>query len=239
LFIFGSLSGFRINQGNVAVGGNTNFKSGNIRISGDDIVGGNLYASTGQVGGTLTIGGRNVSGPSLIILGRVTSGRPNDFAEEKSRLRSLSTTYADYNPTGSTIYMENGEIVLTCDSIDFCILSVGSGKLSTAAGIRVSAVRDATVLVNVIGPWYVSKQNYVISLNNTTSDRILWNMQISGITMRGSILAPNDGTVVGQSRTGEGQGSGVKFTGCLSTFNRSDRPFLLSFFFSVWRTVYP
>jgi choice-of-anchor A domain-containing protein len=229
LFIFGDLSGLHDSQGNVAVGGNVDFRSAGVGIKGNLIVGGNLYANSGQVGGKLTIGGSNNAGKLFTVLGGVVTGKPIDFAAEKARLQMLSQTYATYATTCTTSNWY-GEIRFTGTLSGLNVFSVDSNMLSKANGIKITVPYGATVLINVTGS-YVTMQNFAIWVNGTHRNNVLWNMPsahslyMSSISIQGSILAPNaavnfsngnfEGTIVGHSWIGNGEGHNCLFTGCL------------------------
>jgi choice-of-anchor A domain-containing protein len=236
LFIFTHISGLRINQGNVAVGGNANLKNADVRIAGNLVVNGNLFTASGQVGGKVTIGGTNNIVPSFLVLGGVASGRPIDIIKEKPRLQVLSQTYATYILNGITSYADNDEIILTCnDSNGLSVFNVNGTRLSSTKAFTINVPIGSTVLINVDGTSYISISNFIITVNNTSPTKVLWNMpavnnlHISTIDMQGSILAPNAvinysngsfvGTIIGNSWTGNGEGLASSFNGCIPLYD--------------------
>jgi choice-of-anchor A domain-containing protein len=230
LFISGDVVGFSHSDGSVAIGGNANFTSAGVSINGNLIVNGNLFAVSGEVGGKLTIGGSNNAGPSFGALGGIVTGKPIDFIKEKARFQLLSQTYATYAVTGITTYT-NGEIMLTCGKSGLTVFTVDATKLSTATAFKITVPYGSTVLINVVGSARISMQNFVITVNNTPRNNVLWNFPsahtlfLRNINIQGSILAPNaeinyssgnfEGTIVGNSWIGNGKGHDCAFAGCL------------------------
>jgi choice-of-anchor A domain-containing protein len=229
MFITGDLSGLHDSQGSVAVGGNADFRSSGFSIKGNLVVHGDLYANSGKIGGKLTIGGTKYAGNSLTIIGGVIHGKPIDFAKEKARLQLLSKTYGSYAATGTTSNYY-GEIRLDGSKSGLNVFHVDAHILGTANGVKITVPHGATVLINVTGS-SVTMQNFAIWVNGTPRTNVLWNMpsahslHMNGISIQGSILAPNaainfsngnfEGTVVGHSWVGSGEGHDCIFTGCL------------------------
>jgi choice-of-anchor A domain-containing protein len=229
MFIFGNATGLHDSLGNVAIGGNANFTNAGVGITGNLIVGGNLSATSGQVGGSLTVGGQNNAGGSFNALGGVNSGSPINFAAEKARLQQQSATYAGYPATGST-NSSYGTVTMSGNQPGLNVFTIDASMLGSANGININVPSGATVLINVTGS-NVTMQNFQISVNGTSRNNVMWNMPnassltMSGISIQGSILAPNaavnfsngnfEGTLVANSWTGNGEGHNYLFTGCV------------------------
>ncbi len=210
-FIFNNFSGSSDTQGSLAVGGNAkldHYSVGdqlNSSYSGDSlVVGGNLDYSGGRVYyGNISVGGKaNVD--SSVTNGLSGSQSFNqgvgnlsvDFAAEEKYLQNLSQNLSGMTTTGSSGILWNGMQVKGDGTSDLQIFNLDGNDLSKSTWWHaLSGIPDdATIVLNISG------KNAKLSGGQQVlagfSNRVLFNfyeavnLEISGISVEGSILAP-------------------------------------------------
>ena len=210
-FIFNNFSGSSDTQGSLAVGGNAkldHYSVGdqlNPTYSGDSlVVGGNLNYSGGRVYyGDISVGGKaNVD--SSVTNGLSSSQSFNqgvnnlsvDFAAEEKYLQNLSQNLSGMTATGSSGILWNGMQVKGDGASDLQVFNLDGNDLSKSTWWHaLSGIPDdATIVLNISG------KNAKLSGGQQVlagfSNRVLFNfyealnLEISGIRVEGSILAP-------------------------------------------------
>lgn len=210
-FIFNNFSGSSDTQGSLAVGGNATLHSYSVGdqlnsgYTGDSlVVGGNLNYSDGRVYyGNISVGGNaNVSSSvtnglsSSQSLSQGVSNLSVDFASEEKYLKNLSSELSGMVSTGTSGILWGGVQVKGNGSSDLQIFNLDGNDLSkstwwhTLSGIP----DDATIILNISGKnaKLSGGQQVLAGLSN----RVLFNfyeavnLEISGISVEGSILAP-------------------------------------------------
>jgi choice-of-anchor A domain-containing protein len=209
VFIFGNAnqSGTDVG-GRIAVGGNAVFSnygvasalpdifSGNPAIPSSLIVGGNLTYTNGQVfrdsvyvGGTATLNGVGIPNGSLF-----NPASPINFAAAQSGLTSQSQLLSTLPPNG-TSGSSFGAITLTGSNPNLNVFGVAGSALAAATMLTINAPPGSTVLINVDGTTD-QLANFAMVLNGVDKTHVLFNffdatsLDVSGISVQGSILAP-------------------------------------------------
>lgn len=248
LFTFGDLSrSYTEAKGSVAVGGHavlTGFKIGgdlsNSAGSRDDLlVGGDLNYSSGQVqnGNIVYAGNAIISANVTIPNGSARKSPLIDFAQARADLRSLSTKLSQLSAVGAVTF-QWGTLTLTGSDTTRNIFMVNGSDLSVASSVKIEMPVGSTAIVNVNG-LTVNFRNMGISINGNNGNtppgqqNVIFNfyqatnLTISGIIVKGSILAPYagitfdngsiNGTLIAPSMSnGGGAANHYPFTGCLS-----------------------
>lgn len=247
-FIFGDYACTSDAEGRVAVGGNMTVSSYSVadkltpaevaKYADTLIVGGNLSFTNGRVYyGNILVGGSAAGVSSSVINGlaagsQLIAGKPVpvDFTAEKTYLQSLSTQLAQLPANGTVQEPWSGGFYLIGDGTSALqVFNLNGTKILSANTFVVQNIpAGATVLFNISGASAGLKNMSMESLTsfqNTT----LYNfyqattLQLSGIAVRGSILAPfaavNNpqgviwGTIIAASWNGMMQQNHVPFTG--------------------------
>ncbi|NUM71160.1 MAG: choice-of-anchor A family protein [Ignavibacteriaceae bacterium] len=186
------------------------------------IVGGNLTFTTGDVfGGNVVYGGSsNLPTNSVGVLHGTVRQESNviDFAAAKIYLENLSTTLGAYTTNGNTTY-EWGTLALNGTDPYLNVFSIPASQLNGSHTVEVNVPNGAVVLVNITGNNIVWDGGLFV--NGTAIGNVLYNfvdataIQIQGIDVRGSILAPRahvnfvtgvqNGQLIAKSFSGQGQ----------------------------------
>jgi|GEM_PF-2312915 len=170
-------------------------------IVGDDLSwnGGQLVAGNGVHGGLGSISGVGVPGG---VIGQ--GATPVNFAALQTQAQNAATSFAAMTTNGSTDVAPWGGITLTGIDTGLNIFTVAATNLSSTSYLNIVAPSGSGVLINVVGN-AASIQNAGINLNgqgfNYNSNaadwqNVLWNftgtgtLQVSGVSLGGSILAP-------------------------------------------------
>ncbi|GAK58510.1 von Willebrand factor type A domain protein [Candidatus Vecturithrix granuli] len=247
-FIFGDYACTSDAEGRVAVGGNMTVSSYSVadkltpaevaKYVDTLIVGGNLTFTNGRVYyGNILVGGSAAGVSSSVISGLAAGAQliagepvPIDFTAEKTYLRSLSAQLAQLPANGKVEERWSGGFYLIGDGTSALqVFNLNGTKILSANTFIVENIpTGATVLFNISGASAGLKNMSMESLTsfqNTT----LYNfyqattLQLSGIAVRGSVLAPfavvNNpqgviwGTIIAASWNGMMQQNHVPFTG--------------------------
>ena len=239
-FVFGDFSGWNSDtEGRLAAGGNVTLLSyglGDKLTPGEYedvlIVGGHLTATNGQanngnvlVGGTATLTGFNIVGGHLFDK---KSPLPIDFAAEEDYLKTLSQELAMLPPTGTAKKIYGGSLKLTGNDNSNSrrqVFYVNGAELLTMYGVSPleGIPSGATIVVNVSGTSSGLTNMSMAAFDDSVKQKVLFNfyeateLKISGIGVKGSILAPYahlenpenghiDGTLIAASVGGNMQG---------------------------------
>jgi choice-of-anchor A domain-containing protein/uncharacterized repeat protein (TIGR01451 family) len=241
-FIFGDYSCTSDAEGRVAVGGNMAASGYSVadKLTEDEvekynsdmlIVAGNLTFASGRVYyGNIRVGG-NVNMPSYVPDGELITDEslPIDFDKEKAYLEALSEELSRLSSTGTVVNNYGGLSFSGDGESTLQVFTVDGSELLNAWGFQLQNVPSgATVLFNVSGS---SSGLTNMSLEALTSiqDKVLFNfyeatsLQLSGVAVRGSVLAPFAqiknpqgviwGTIIAASWNGLMQQNHVPFTG--------------------------
>jgi choice-of-anchor A domain-containing protein len=247
VFTFGNFTESNVDsEGRVAVGGNANLTnfgvgsafSSNPSSAGNSlVVAHNLTYNGGEVHYGNTVYGGTLSGSVNHPNGTVSQGTVVDFAAAKTSLTNSSTYWSTLSANGSTINYYGGiQLIGTNSALN--VFNLSSSLLGSAWGLTIDVPAGSTVLVNIDGT-SANFQNMGISFSDLNSDgsgstdklHVLYNfyqatsLSVSGISVQGSILAPNaalsfgngniEGNVVVDSATGNGEYHNYLFAGTL------------------------
>lgn len=250
-FIFDDYACTSDAEGRVAVGGNMTVSGYSVadKLTPEEvstynkdmlIVGGNLTYSSGRVYyGNIRVGG-TVDMPSYVPDGKLIKNKPIpiDFAAEEASLRSLSTQLSQLTPNG-TVEAKWGALSLKGDGTNALqIFKLDGQQMLNAHTFDVQNIAaGATILFNISGATAGLTNMSMESLApfQTTT---LFNfyeaatLQLGGIAVRGSILAPfatvNNpqgviwGTIIAASWNGPMQQNHVPFTGQITIEQEPD-----------------
>lgn len=223
-------------QGKVAVGRNANFANYSIGDqlppnSGDVlIVGNDLQYTSGAVYNGNVVYGNSTNLDSNYTAVSISGGTlrkdyPVDFAAAESYLTSLSSTLFGYTANSTTTF-EWGGLQLSGTNPYLNVFDVDGADLTSANNVTINVPNGAVVLVNVRGDnisWSGG-----LSVTGTSIGHVLYNFDatnitISGIDVRGSILAPyahvnfvsgvQNGQMICKSLEGMGQFNNTQFIG--------------------------
>ncbi|RMG40719.1 MAG: choice-of-anchor A family protein, partial [Methanobacteriota archaeon] len=223
-------------EGKVAVGRDAELSNYSIAdklngsYSSDDvfIVNRDLYFTSGRVYyGNATYGrATNLPKQNVTIDGSLRKDRPIDFAAAKAYLKNLSTTLSNYAVNGNTTYQWSG-VFLEGNDPYLNVFEVSGTELTNSTYMDIKVPNGSVVLVNVDGKHIT--WNGGLTVTGTSITNVLYNfhkartLNISGIDVRGSILAPfanvtfNSGLISGQliakSMFGNGQINNYPFVG--------------------------
>jgi len=222
-------------QGKVAVGRDAQFanysvgdqlpaNSGDVLVVGRDLT----YTSGAVYSGNVVYGHSTNLPLSMVSIagGSLRKDTPINFAAEKVYLENLSTTLSAYTVNGTTTSQWGG-LTLTGSDPFLNIFSVSGSVLSTANNFEINVPNGSVVLINVDGTNVSWTGGLVV--NGTAISNVLYNfyqatsLTISGIDVRGTILAPFaavnfasgvlNGQMICKSLTGMGQFNFVMFGG--------------------------
>ncbi|MBS0332838.1 MAG: choice-of-anchor A family protein [Proteobacteria bacterium] len=190
-------------EGRVAVKGNATMSSYSVGAKASSstvnlVVGGDLSAHGGSTKGLTIVGGasdyKNWSTAGLQPHG---TALPVDFASETSRLDALSDLLDTYTANG-TVYTPpwGGQYTLTGASSGLSVFDLDGSTLSHTNTLTINLTPGTFALINVSGR-ADSFSNAGITIHGGDASDILWNfsdattLSFSGISMLGSVLAPN------------------------------------------------
>ncbi len=189
-------------EGKVAVGHNANLSAYSIgdklpANSGDVlIVGNDLTYTSGQVFNGNVVYGNTTNLPIYAVTisgGTLRKDNPIDFAAAANYLQTLSTTLGGYTVNGTTTFQWGG-LTLTGNDPFLNVFAVNGSDLSSANSVTINVPNGSVVLVNINGANVSWTGGLVV--NGTAINNVLYNfyqatsLTISGIDVRGSILAP-------------------------------------------------
>ncbi len=201
LFVIGSMTASNSDvQGRAAVGGSATISNYSVGTHASPagvnfVVGGNLNASSGTGVGKTVVGGSHTLSSFTTSLQPSGTALPVDFTAEANRLVGLAANLSGYaaNATASNAY---GTLTLAGVASGLNVFDISSSLLASANGIKINLAAGATALINVSGA-AASISNLQIWLEGSaSSSNILWNfydattLSFSGVTVRGSVLAP-------------------------------------------------
>lgn len=247
VFIFGDMTESNVDsEGRVAVGGNANlthfgigsgFRNRPQEAGTALVVGGNLTYNGGEVhyGSVLYAG--SLTGSVNTPNGKTSQGRLIDFVGARNTLLTASQYWAGLPATGQTIDYYGGVRLIGTDS-QLNVFNLSGSLLSRAWGLTIDVPAGSTVLVNIDGDAN-RFANLGISFSDLNGDgkgvtdkqKVLYNfyeatsLTISGISVQGSLLAPNaavdfgngniEGNLIAQSLKGSGEAHQYLFNGNL------------------------
>lgn len=243
LFVAGNMtaSGSDV-EGSLAVGGNLNLNTYSVGLVRPAW---NGTSNTITVGGSMTLtqtaiyrgNARSVGPATTSFVSFEGGGSAAGFTTSLINFASLDVSYGALSANlttlsgGGTLTNVAGALTLNAGG-GLNTYSLSSSSLSAINSITINGSSDATVLVNVTGT-SPSMQNMAFTLSGgITASRVLFNfpaattLTVSGIGIRGSILAPNasmnfnNGAIYGQGAvqtfSGNGQWYSAPFTGTLA-----------------------
>ena len=236
VFVFGDVNQPSSDtEGKMAVGRDAYLSSYSV---GDKIVSTNGYEDVLIVNRDFTLGtgriygnvvyGRNITANENHIDGEMIKGNPIDFAAAESYLNSLSAQLRQQPANGSTT-VEWGQLNLVGTDPYINVFNVSESDFTSTHTKVVDAPSGSVVIVNVAG------QNLSwtggLSVSGTTRQQVIYNfyqatnLQISGIAVEGSILAPKahvqfwtgqqNGQMIAKSLEGSGQFNNSLFVGSI------------------------
>lgn len=245
-FVFGNVNMSNSDvEGRAAIGGSATFQNYgvgnklNSATAGDSLVtGGSLNWTNGQLfNGDAVYGGSASFTGVGFPNGSASQGSAIDFGSAQSYLTDLSGSISGFGANGSYINYYGGLQFVGTD-LALNTFYVGANDFNAAHGIVIDAPQNSTVVIN-IGGQSVNFDNLGISFRDQNNDgsgitdrtRVLYNfyeattLSIGGISVQGSILAPNadvtfsngnvEGTLVSKSLTGSGEFHNYGFQGQL------------------------
>lgn len=223
-------------EGRVAVGRNASFANYSIgdklsANSGDVLVVGNDldYTSGAIYNGDVAYGNSTNLDSSYTAVsitgGTLRNDYPVDFSAAEAYFQGLSSTLFGYAVNGTTTFEWSG-LTLTGTDPYLNVFDVDAADLTAATYVTISVPNGAVVLVNVDG----NNVNWSggLTVNGTSIGNVLYNFNatditISGIDVRGSILAPyahvnfvtgvQNGQMICKSLEGMGQFNNTQFIG--------------------------
>ncbi|MCE1187686.1 MAG: choice-of-anchor A family protein [Ignavibacteria bacterium] len=231
-------------EGRVAVGNNAYFSNYSIGYKlpvshgavDALIVNNNLTFNSGAVyGGNIVYGNVTNLPVNTVSIndGTLRKDKPVDFVAAKDYLSTLSTSLGGYSVNGTTIFQYSG-LTLTGTDTKLNIFSVKAADLNAATSVAITVPNGAAAIVNISGTdiqWSGG-----LTVNGTEINNVLYNfpnavnLKISGIDVRGSILAPlaqldyNSGVINGQvivnGMSGQGQINHKPFFGSIPVDNK-------------------
>jgi len=238
-------AGGNITMSNYGVGSGTSSPATNSLIAGGDVnlahlaiynggafVGGNAYLDHYNVGGDVVVNGTLTLGPGGGTISGSASGNagataPINFVSAFTDLTATSTSLAGMTPTGVT-HVEPWLAISLVGSGAFNVFNVNGSDLSQASSLAFNIDPGSVAVVNISGQ-NNGLSNFAISGTEGNRENILYNyyeslaLGISGIGVKGSILAPNadvifnnghiDGTIVANSLSGTGEFHSFPFQG--------------------------
>ena len=197
------------------------------------IVGNNLTFTSGSVfngnvvyGNSTNLTDENVA-QSIIVDGTLVQGTPIDFDAAKNYFFSLSSQLAAYTANGTLEEPYSAGLILTGADPFLNVFNVDGAVLTAKSDVQIEVPNGSVVLVNISGnniSW-----NGGLEVRGTSISNVLYNFyeatnaSISGIDIRGSILAPyatfdfsagvQNGQMIAKSVVGSGQFNNSMFTG--------------------------
>lgn len=210
-FIFNNFTGTSDTEGSLAVGGNATLSGYSVGDKlnsgyvGDSlVVGGNLNYNNGRVYyGNISVGGNANVDPGVISglssTQSYNTGVSNlsiNFAAEEAYLKNLSSDLSNMSATGNSSFLWNGMKIEGDGSSSLQVFNLDGKDLSKSTWWHALAgiPDDATIILNISGKdAKLSGGQQVLA---GFSNRVLFNfyeavnLEISGISVEGSILAP-------------------------------------------------
>ncbi len=225
VFVRDTISGIVSAGGAVAAGGDVTLSSmainGTVHQPVGLISGGKVTTTSGSISGNVTYGVQSTFPQTVTVSGTKSLSSFSTTAAFQD-LASLSALLADETPNGTTT-SANGNLQLTGSNAALNTFQVSADTLSQASFVQITVPANAAAIVNVTGNMSLTLQNKGLSLQGATAATLLWNIpaaafvQISGISLQGSILAPRSlvtfdsgslsGTLVAQAFISSGSGS--------------------------------
>jgi choice-of-anchor A domain-containing protein/uncharacterized repeat protein (TIGR01451 family) len=222
-------------QGKMAVGQDAtlaNYSVGDklINPTGDVlIVGRKLTYTSGWVNGGVAFGSFIDTVNWGLANGIIHQASPINFSAASVYLNNLSSQMAVLSQNGQDT-MQYGMITLTGTATDVNRFNIKGSDLSNCNTLTVNVPANSVVLINVSGDNINWKGGF--NVNGATSANLLFNfyqataLQISGINVLGSVLAPlatitfPSGLISGQciclNLNGSGQFNNIEFTGTIT-----------------------
>jgi choice-of-anchor A domain-containing protein len=212
-------------KGGMLVGGNVNWT--NPTTTGRVAVNGNATFTDGSLGTPVLVGG-TYTAPGYFPPNTYSS--PATFPFSFTDVADYLTDQADFMATlpfnGNTTIAFGG-INMTGTDSSFNNFYISAADLAAGTGLTINAPAGSTAVVNVDGsPAFFD--NMGINLNGVNEQHVLYNfynatsLTISGIGVRGSLLAPRadvnfsgniDGTLIAKNLTGQGESHLFLFQG--------------------------
>ena len=244
LFTFGDADLTSDSQGSMAIGGYatlTNYSAAS-NLSGNNaklVVRGTLSMSGGSVGtngsGVIYADNPSLTGGATYASKQSFSNSGVDFDAAASYLFNASTNWRSLDDTGTT---ENnyGTITLQATDSGLNVFTISGSDLLNANSLNIFMDDNSTVLVNVSGA-SSGFTNMGISINNSQDNlgfcnSIIYNfseatnLDIQGISIKGSVLAPNavvsfnngniNGQMIASSISGSGEYHNYAFAGTIT-----------------------
>jgi choice-of-anchor A domain-containing protein len=196
------------------------------------VVGGNLNYSNSVVHkGSLLVGGASNLNNVAVTNGTASKGKLIDFEAAKTQYSNLSDSLADTTSNG-TYSLSYGNLVFTGTDGTLNSFTIKAPDFQSASSMAINAPSGSTVVINIAGD-QINFQNLGLRVNGTDKSNVLFNfyeatsLSLSGLTVQGSILAPNaavkfnsgtiQGTLISNSLTGSGTFEYSSFNGSLPT----------------------
>jgi choice-of-anchor A domain-containing protein len=201
-------------EGRMWVGGNANLSGYGVGAQLADcdinnpvlVVGGDLTI-TGGVKGQIWVGG--IFTGTAPQCGGIWDNEPApvDFVELRDTLTAYSNLIANY-PVNGTVSLGGARLVLTGTDPDINIIEVNGDDLTYANGITINAPVSSSMIVNITGtsagfnggtitlPDGIECGSGAVELDDFCN-QLIWNMpevttlEVGGISVQGSVLAPN------------------------------------------------
>jgi choice-of-anchor A domain-containing protein len=135
---------------------------------------------------------------SVTIDGSLRKDNPINFSAAKSYLESLSASLKGYTVTGTSKF-EWGQVSVTGADPYLNVFSVDGSELSKSNDFQINVPNGSAALVNISGKVVSWAGGHEI--NGTVKNNVLYNfyeadtLKISGIDVRGSILAPKTNVI--------------------------------------------
>jgi choice-of-anchor A domain-containing protein len=204
LFVLGDMNVHSSDtEGRVAVKGNATLSSYSVGATASSStvnleVGGNLVAHGGSTRGhTIVEGTTNYQNWSTAGLAAPGTPLTVDFAAETTRLDWLTTDLAGYAQNGTvTIPPWGDQYTLTGTNSTLNVFDLSGAQLAQTNTLTINLTPGSIALINVSGT-ADSFSNAGITINGGNASDVLWNfsqattLSFSGISMLGSVLAPN------------------------------------------------
>ncbi|WP_411349530.1 DUF5057 domain-containing protein [Paenibacillus sp. WLX2291] len=213
---------------------------GNVTLSGGFNVGSKLTNTTSNTpvliaGGNLSVEGGSVQNGIAVYGGTITApqykgytatqAKPINFDTAFTKLNTVSTQLAALTANGTTKLESKGGVTLTGTDASLNVFNVSSLAISNTSSLNIQVPKTSTVIVNVSGTTVSMSGGLSIKDtdgNDLNPGQVLFNfkqattLSMSGIGIKGSILAPQaavsfggsiEGTLIAASMNGSGSGA--------------------------------
>lgn len=221
-------------EGRIAAGRDITLESYSVgdklKSQGQDVLiaGRDLIFKSGRIYNGNAVYGRNSNLPvsTTTCDGTIRQDNPINFSAARAYLESLSLNLSGYKKTG-TVKNEYGLLSLSGQDPYLNVFQVSGSDLSAANDFRISVPNGSVALINISGSYVTWSGGHVVK--GTGIDNTLYNfyeadsIKISGIDIRGSVLAPRadvtfasgvqNGQMICKSLKGTGQFNLSQFTG--------------------------